>query len=127
VEVYIPFPTLLFWCLFYILRFLLGLACESHHSITQAHTLLLRMSTDRGDSIGSRVEGGEAPKESEKDGKGTDGKGMEGKSASGGSESSDGFQCNICLDVAADPVITQCGHLFWYETHLLLHPTTQTH
>ena len=23
------------------------------------------------------------------------------------------FDCNICLDVATDPVITVCGHLYW--------------
>ena len=24
------------------------------------------------------------------------------------------FECNICLDVASDPVTTLCGQLFWY-------------
>ena len=24
------------------------------------------------------------------------------------------FECNICLDVAHDAVISLCGHLFWY-------------
>lgn len=23
------------------------------------------------------------------------------------------FECNICLDVAENPVITYCGHLYW--------------
>ena len=23
------------------------------------------------------------------------------------------FDCNVCLDVASEPVITLCGHLFW--------------
>jgi len=23
------------------------------------------------------------------------------------------YECNICLDVANEPVITPCGHLFW--------------
>lgn len=23
------------------------------------------------------------------------------------------FECNICLDVARDAVVTMCGHLFW--------------
>jgi E3 ubiquitin-protein ligase RNF5 len=25
----------------------------------------------------------------------------------------DYFECNICLDTASEPVLTQCGHLFW--------------
>lgn len=24
------------------------------------------------------------------------------------------FECNICLDVARDAVVSLCGHLFWY-------------
>lgn len=24
------------------------------------------------------------------------------------------FDCNICLDMPTDPVVTMCGHLFWY-------------
>lgn len=24
------------------------------------------------------------------------------------------FECNICLEQSSDPVITLCGHLFWY-------------
>lgn len=24
-----------------------------------------------------------------------------------------GFECAICLDIATEPVVTQCGHLFW--------------
>ena len=23
------------------------------------------------------------------------------------------FECNICLDVASDAVISLCGHIFW--------------
>ncbi len=23
------------------------------------------------------------------------------------------FECNICMDVAKDPIVTPCGHLFW--------------
>ena len=23
------------------------------------------------------------------------------------------FECNICLETACNPVITQCGHLYW--------------
>jgi len=23
------------------------------------------------------------------------------------------YECNICLDIAFEPVITPCGHLFW--------------
>lgn len=24
------------------------------------------------------------------------------------------FECNICIEVAKDPVVTRCGHLYWY-------------
>ena len=24
------------------------------------------------------------------------------------------FECNICFETAKDPVISFCGHLFWY-------------
>jgi E3 ubiquitin-protein ligase RNF5 len=24
------------------------------------------------------------------------------------------FECNICLDIARDAVVSMCGHLFWY-------------
>ena len=24
-----------------------------------------------------------------------------------------GFECSICLEIATEPVVTQCGHLFW--------------
>jgi hypothetical protein len=24
------------------------------------------------------------------------------------------FECNICLEQSTEPVITLCGHLFWY-------------
>ena len=23
------------------------------------------------------------------------------------------YECNICLEVATEPVITTCGHLYW--------------
>ena len=26
------------------------------------------------------------------------------------------YECNICLEVASEPIITPCGHLFWYFT-----------
>lgn len=25
------------------------------------------------------------------------------------------FECNVCFDIVNEPVLTQCGHLFWYE------------
>jgi E3 ubiquitin-protein ligase RNF5 len=25
------------------------------------------------------------------------------------------FECNICFDAASEPVVTPCGHLYWYE------------
>ncbi len=31
------------------------------------------------------------------------------------------FECNICLEQATEPVITPCGHLFWYDSHSSLH------
>jgi len=42
-----------------------------------------------------------------------------GATASGSSpnparEESGTFECNICLDTAKDPVISMCGHLFWF-------------
>nr|CAB3478408.1 unnamed protein product [Digitaria exilis] len=44
--------------------------------------------------------------------------------AGGGSKDSGSFECNICLDLAQDPVVTLCGHLFcwpclyeWLHVH----------
>ena len=34
------------------------------------------------------------------------------KEAGRGDEREGAFECNICLDVATDPVVTQCGHLY---------------
>lgn len=31
------------------------------------------------------------------------------------------FDCNICLDAVASPVVTLCGHLYWYRTLLTRH------
>ena len=28
-------------------------------------------------------------------------------------ETDGNFECNICLDVAKDAVVSLCGHLFW--------------
>ena len=25
------------------------------------------------------------------------------------------YECHICLEVASEPVLTPCGHLFWYH------------
>lgn len=30
-----------------------------------------------------------------------------------------GFECAICLEIATEPVVTQCGHLFWYINIIL--------
>ncbi|KAL5227116.1 hypothetical protein ABZP36_015381 [Zizania latifolia] len=45
-------------------------------------------------------------------------------SGSGGSKDSGSFDCNICLELAQDPVVTLCGHLFcwpclyeWLHVH----------
>jgi len=27
------------------------------------------------------------------------------------------FECNICFDVANEPVVTTCGHLYWWFLH----------
>jgi len=35
-----------------------------------------------------------------------------GKEAGREREREGAFECNICLDVATDPVVTQCGHLY---------------
>lgn len=24
------------------------------------------------------------------------------------------FECNVCFDIVNEPVLTLCGHLFWY-------------
>lgn len=26
------------------------------------------------------------------------------------------FECKVCLEIANEPVVTQCGHLFWYDS-----------
>lgn len=26
----------------------------------------------------------------------------------------DKYQCHICMELANKPVVTPCGHLFWY-------------
>ncbi|KAL5220205.1 hypothetical protein ABZP36_024918 [Zizania latifolia] len=37
-----------------------------------------------------------------------------GSGGSGGSKDSGSFDCNICLELAQDPVVTLCGHLFFW-------------
>jgi hypothetical protein len=32
------------------------------------------------------------------------------------------FECNVCFEDATDPVITRCGHLFWYVPLLRMLP-----
>ena len=55
-----------------------------------------------------------------------------GKEAGREREREGAFECNICLDVATDPVVTQCGHLYcWpciykYVRRARL-PPTRTH
>jgi E3 ubiquitin-protein ligase RNF5 len=46
------------------------------------------------------------------------------KTNSGGGKDAGSFECNICLDLAQDPVVTLCGHLFcwpclyeWFHVH----------
>lgn len=34
--------------------------------------------------------------------------------ASAGDETRNDFDCSICFDAAHDPVVSLCGHLFWY-------------
>ena len=42
------------------------------------------------------------------------GRGAGGGGGGGGDDDGDSpFECNICLDQASEPTITQCGHLFW--------------
>ncbi|GJN17546.1 hypothetical protein PR202_gb04637 [Eleusine coracana subsp. coracana] len=45
-------------------------------------------------------------------------------SGGGGGKDAGSFECNICLDLAQDPVVTLCGHLFcwpclyeWFHVH----------
>jgi hypothetical protein len=26
------------------------------------------------------------------------------------------FDCNICMEIPTDPVVTMCGHLYWYAS-----------
>ena len=33
------------------------------------------------------------------------------------------FQCNICFDPVTQPVVTLCGHLFWYAFFVQISPT----
>jgi hypothetical protein len=38
-----------------------------------------------------------------------------GAGSSGGSVGDDSrFECNVCLDSPDEPVVTLCGHLFWW-------------
>lgn len=30
----------------------------------------------------------------------------------------DKYQCHICMEIANKPVVTPCGHLFWYNIQL---------
>ena len=30
----------------------------------------------------------------------------------------DKYQCHICMEIANKPVVTPCGHLFWYYHQL---------
>ena len=36
------------------------------------------------------------------------------KEDDGAAGSSGMFECNICLEAPKDPVVSMCGHLFWY-------------
>ncbi|XP_006644765.1 E3 ubiquitin-protein ligase RNF5-like isoform X1 [Oryza brachyantha] len=46
----------------------------------------------------------------------------------GGSKDSGSFECNICLELAQDPVVTLCGHLFcWPCLYEWLHVHAHSH
>jgi hypothetical protein len=32
----------------------------------------------------------------------------------------DKYQCHICMELASKPVVTPCGHLFWYRIYYLI-------
>lgn len=36
------------------------------------------------------------------------------ENSNGNGEENSMFECNICLEQSTEPVITLCGHLFWY-------------
>jgi len=30
------------------------------------------------------------------------------------------YQCHICMEIANKPIVTPCGHLFWYIINYLV-------
>ena len=37
-----------------------------------------------------------------------------GKSSENSGSGNEKFSCRICFEIASEPVITPCGHLFWF-------------
>ena len=42
-------------------------------------------------------------------------------------EQNNPFICNICLEIASEPVITNCGHLYWFFYFIILNESLVGH